>query len=124
MRYFYENAKISDVISWTMASPALLIGLICCPYVISIYPKFENMFASLNAKLPYLTVFYLSNGWWFCSFVPFMVCLVMIFGLIKFKNSPISIIFAAGGLIIVWGILSSEIVAIFLPILELQRNLN
>jgi type II secretory pathway component PulF len=124
MNYLQGKANICDVIAWTMAAPAIAVGCICCPSLIQAFPKFKNMFLSLNAKLPPITVFLMDNNWWFCSFLPIGISIGIIIALMKNHNKSISVVVSALGFVLNWGIFSTAVSAIFLPIIELQKQLT
>ena len=124
MKYLSDNPKMSDVIAWTMAAPAIVIGLVFCPYLIYTYPKFEKMFTALGAKLPDITVFMISNNHWFLSVVPNSISILLIFLLAKHVNQPICILWSFIAIVLNWFIWGLVLSGLFLPILELQKQLN
>ena len=122
MNYLQEKASICDVIAWTMAAPAIAIGCIFCPYLIQIFPKFNNMFSALNAKLPAITVFVLANNWWFCSILPIIISIGIVIGLWKSYNKSISILISGVGLVLNWVIFGTAVSANFYQSLKLKNN--
>ncbi len=50
MYYLDRHATIADVISWVLAVPAVLIGVMMAPYMLVVIPHFKPMFAALTVN--------------------------------------------------------------------------
>lgn len=124
MSFLDRQPTMADVIAWVLATPAIIMGLTACPYMLRVVPKFEPMFMSLNAKLPGITIFILTQGWWFFVILPFAIVAGLLFVLVRSSNGLVKVIsaFVAGQIVL--GIIGSAVVGIFYPILELQKQMK
>jgi hypothetical protein len=118
-----KPATLGDVIAWIIAIPVFISTIVCfrVPYVI---PQFEKMFMSLHAKLPGITVFILGAPkiMWFV--VPLTVSLILGRILMKSSNDGLKVGAAITSSVIVWGLLATAVLGIWMPILELQKQLS
>ena len=124
MNYLNRQATIGDVISIMIAIPAIGTGILGCPYMLNVFPKFEKMFASLNAKLPLITTIILNNYIWIYTVIPIICSLTLIYFLCKSNNQILKVVLSILCLLINMTLIQVAVMAIFIPIMELQKQLN
>ena len=124
MNYLNRQATIGDVLSIMIAIPAIGTGILGCPYMLNVFPKFEKMFASLNTKLPLITTIILNNYIWIYTVIPIICSLTLIYFLYKSNNQILKIVLSILCLLVNMTLIQVAVMAIFIPILELQKQLN
>jgi hypothetical protein len=124
MSFLDRKPVMADVIAWVLAVPAIILGLSACPYMLWVMSRFELMFLSLHAKLPQITIFILTQGWWFFTLLPIVVVAGLLIILVRCSNGLVKVTaaFVAGQ--IVTGIIGSAVAAIFCAVIELQKQLK
>ncbi len=77
----------------------------------------------LKGQLPWVTNFVLSQGWWFFTIFPLVVLIGLLLVLVKSQSGVLKIIVAYLASQAIFFILGIGVSGIYLPILELQKNL-
>jgi type II secretory pathway component PulF len=123
MHNLSKPATLGDVIAWIIGIPVLFSSIFCfkIPFII---PKFVPMFMSLHAKLPAITVFVLSAPGFIWVVIPLAVSVIMVRILLTTSNDKFKVITAVIASTIVWGLIGTVILGIYVPILELQKQLS